>query len=519
MKYATIILVCLTIFVPLCTAAGAAEQIPLSQCVLLPVPGDPTISFRLWFKVGSQDDPPGKEGLAAITAAMLTEASTKQNRYEVILDRLYPLAGGYADSTSVEMTVISGRIHKDNLAEYYPLLMQAVLSPGFRQEDLDRIKGQTIDYLENGLRYSSDEELAKSVLYETIFAGTPYGHITAGHVKSLKSITLHDVRVFYVQHFTRDNLVVGLGGGYDAALLEKLCEDLAGLPPGGRVGPEEPTGNVSWHPLYPSPPAPEPKPIQGLQVTIIEKDAPATAISIGAPIDVLRGQKDFYPLAVANSWLGEHRHPASHLYQVIRELRGLNYGDYSYIEHFANGDSLQFPQPNDGRRQQIFEIWLRAVPHEVRHFVFREALRELKLLVDGGLDEKRCSTTTSALSKYVLHYAPTTMDRLGYALDDKFYGIEGSHLDIYRQRMQDMKPAEVNAAIAKHLQYKDLQIVIVTKDARSLADALVADAPSPITYPAPRPPAVLKEDEEIIRFPLGIKRENIRIIPVEKVFE
>ena len=61
--------------------------------------------------------------------------------------------------------------------------------------------------------------------------------------------------------------------------------------------------------------------------------------------------------------------------------------------------------------------------------------------------------------------------------------------------------------------------MIVTKDARSLADALVADAPSPITYPAPRPPAVLKEDEEIIRFPLGIKRENIRIIPVEKVFE
>ncbi len=74
---------------------------------------------------------------------------------------------------------------------------------------------------------TADEELAKSVLYETIFAGTPYGHITAGHVKSLKSITLHDVRVFYVQHFTRNNLVVGLGGGYDAALLEKLCEDLA----------------------------------------------------------------------------------------------------------------------------------------------------------------------------------------------------------------------------------------------------------------------------------------------------
>ena len=485
------------------------EPIPQSQCVLLPVPSDPTISFRLWFKVGSQDDLPGKEGLAAITAAMLTEASTKQNSYQAILEKLFPLAGGYSASTSVEMTVISGRIHKDNLAQYYPLLMQAVLSPAFRQEDLDRIKSETIDYLENGLRYSGDEELAKSVLYETIFVGTPYGHLTAGHVKSVKSITLDDVRKFYQRHFTPYNVVVGLGGGYDAALPKNLCEDLGALPV---------EMDNTFYTTYPPGP-PKPKPIRGLQVTIVEKDAPATAISIGAPIDVLRGQADFYPLAVANSWFGEHRNPASHLYQVIRELRGLNYGDYSYIEHFANGDALQFPQPNDGRRKQIFEIRIRAVPHEVRHFVLREALRELEHLVLYGLNEETVSTTSKSLSKYVLHFAPTTLDRLGYALDDKFYDIKGSHLDIYRNRMRDMTQQEVNAAIRKYLQYKNLQIVIVTKDARGLADALVADKPSPIKYPAPRPAEVLKEDEGIARFPLFIKRENIRIIPVEKVFE
>ena len=159
-------------------------------------------------------------------------------------------------------------------------------------------------------------------------------------------------------------MVVGLGGGYDAGNARKTLRRL------GRAA-----RRCSRHR---TPPPPQPKPIHGLQVTIVEKDAPATAISIGCPIDVLRGQKDLYPLAVANSWFGEHRHPGSHLYQVIRELRGLNYGDYSYIEHFANGDELQFPQPNDGRRQQIFEIWLRSVPHEVRHFVLRAALRELK---------------------------------------------------------------------------------------------------------------------------------------------
>ncbi len=74
----------------------AADQVPESNVVQLPVASDPTVSFRLWFRVGSQNDPPGKEGLAALTGAMLTEASTEQNAYERILELLYPMAAGYA---------------------------------------------------------------------------------------------------------------------------------------------------------------------------------------------------------------------------------------------------------------------------------------------------------------------------------------------------------------------------------------------------------------------------------------
>ena len=167
-----------------------------ANVVLLPVAGDPTISYPLLFHAGSQDDPPGKEGLAALTARMLAEGSTKQHRYQAILDLLFPMAGGYAASCSVEDRDISGRIHKDNLADFIRSFAGGPLAR-LPQEDLDRIRSDRISYLENSLRYSSDEELAKAVLYETIFAGTPYGHIPAGHVKSLKSITLDDVRVFY----------------------------------------------------------------------------------------------------------------------------------------------------------------------------------------------------------------------------------------------------------------------------------------------------------------------------------
>ena len=73
--------------------------------------------------------------------------------------------------------------------------------------------------------------------------------------------------------------------------------------------------------------------------------------------------------------------------------------------------------------------------------------------------------------------------------------FKGSHLDLYRDAMQSMTRERVNAAVRKHLQYKDLQIVIVTKDAKALREALISDAPSPITYPTPRPAEVLREDQ------------------------
>ncbi|MEX1275948.1 MAG: pitrilysin family protein [Bacteroidota bacterium] len=466
--------------------------------VLLPVPNDPTISFRIWFKAGSQNDPKGKEGLAEIVASMLTEAATTKNSYEQILEKLYPLAASYSNTMNAELTVITGRTHKDNLRDYYPLLIDAILAPAFKQEDLDRLKSQALNYLENTLRYSSDEELGKAVLYNDVFAGTPYGHITTGTIEAVKSITLEDVRGFYRKYYTRDNLVIGVGGGYEPALIEQLKTDLNQLP----------AGSVA------EVPKPQPNPISGFQVFMVEKDAPATAISMGYPMNILRGTKDWYALAIANSWLGEHRNSSSHLYQVIREERGLNYGDYSYIEHYPGGGQRQLPPQNVGRRVQLFEIWIRPVPNETRHFSLRAALREYRNLVENGMTQGDFDLTRNFLKKYVLNYAQTTMERLGYALDDKYYGIKGSHLDMFREMMDKLTVGEVNEAIKRHWQYGNMQIAIITKDAEAFKKALVEDSPSPITYATPKSDHVMKEDVEIVKFPVKVMPEHIRILPV-----
>lgn len=471
------------------------------QFVLLPVKNDPTISFRFVFLAGSQNDPRGKEGLAAITASMLTDAATKVNSYEAVLEKLYPLAAGYSATVSVEQALISGRVYKDNLKDYYPLLMDAILRPAFKQEDLERIKSQAVNYLENELRYSSDEELGKAVLYTTIFAGTHYGHITEGLVSSVKSITLDDVRAFYSRYYTAGNVLIGVGGGYDQALLESLKSDFSRLPAGAPK----------------LPPAPKPKPVKGMNFVIVDKDAQATAISMGFPIDVLRGQKDWYPLALATSWFGEHRNSSSHLYQVIREERGLNYGDYAYIENFPNGGMRTVPPENVARRKQIFEIWIRPVPNDTRFFTLRAALREYKHLVTNGLTKDQFLLTRSFLSKYIAHYAATTSERLGYALDDRFYHIRGSHLDRFRSALKSMTVREVNTAIKKHLKYGNMVVAVVTKDGEKFKETLMAGTPSPITYKTPKPESVLSTDTLIAKFPVKVR--SAKVVTVDDLFK
>lgn len=473
--------------------------------VLMQISNDPTISFNIWFKVGSQDDPVGKEGLAALTSQIMTNGATTNNKYEDILAKLYPLAAGYGAGTDKEMTTVGGRIHKDNLDEFYTLLMDAILNPAFNQDDFDRIKKNTLSGIENDLRFSSDEELGKATLHTTVFKGTPYGHITSGTVAGLNSITLEDVKAFYKKYYNKNNFVIGLAGGFDDAFVEKLRGDLNKLPDGQK------NAGQSFNPSK----------IEGLNVTLVEKKNESTAISFGFPISILRNDEDFVALDVFRSWLGEHRNQSSHLYQVIREERGMNYGDYAYIEAFLNGGSYSMPNPNNPRKHQLFEIWIRPVVHVNRHFALRAAIRELQMVVDNGMTEEDFQSTKQFLNKYSLHYAPTVSKRLGYQVDSKFYGVEddGNYIDYYRNKLSSLKLADVNAAIKKYIQYNDMVIAMISSGCEKLKEDLVNNVESPIEYSSEKEERIYEEDKIISNYKLNIDPSKVTIVPVEEMFE
>ena len=475
-----------------------------NEPVLFPVAQDPNVVFKLWFQVGSQDDPPGKEGLAALVGDLLSQGGTKSKSYDQILAELFPLAAGYSVSVDKEMTVVTGAVHRDKVAEFYALFSDAVLNPGFRAADFERLRDGAINALEKSLRFSSDEELGKAVLTASVFRGTRYAHPGLGTVQSLRSLTLEDARAFWEQHFTQQNVVLALGGAYDEKLLSRAQADLGRLPSG--------TPAKAAAPAVP--------PLTGRHAVIVEKPGPSTAISFGFPIDVHRGSREYYALWLANSWLGEHRNSSSHLYQVIREARGINYGDYSYIEAFPNGGRRQQPPTGVGRRAQMFEVWIRPVPEERAVFSLRAALREVEDLVANGMTREEFEFTQRFLQKYNLHFAEDTEARLGYAVDDRFYGLAEPHLTTFRRRMDELTLDEVNAALKKHLNPANVMFAFVTAHGAQLQEALTSGAPSPIDYGGvPKSDALLAEDKAIESYPLAIPGANITIVPVRQVFE
>jgi zinc protease len=256
---------------------------------------------------------------------------------------------------------------------------------------------------------------------------------------------------------------------------------------------------------------------RGIEVQLVQKETRATAISFGHPIDVTRSHPDFPALLVARSWLGEHRSSVSHLYQRIREVRGLNYGDYAYIEAFPRGMFQMRPDPNLARRAQLFEVWIRPVPPQNAHMALRIALFELRRLVREGLSQAAFEATRSYLMKSVLLMTATQDDRLGYALDSQWYGI-GDYPTYLRERLAKLRLEDVNSAIRRHLSGEDLVVILVTEDADELRDALLADTPSTIDYDAPKPPEVLAEDQEIGAMKLDIAPEAVTITPVDELF-
>jgi zinc protease len=103
----------------------------------------PLVSVATVVEATASTDPVGKEGLAELTAQALKEGTPDRNGVRLALD-LEKLgtsleAGADWDSTVASMTVL-----KSNLNRAFEIFADALRSPAFRHEDIDRLKAERL---------------------------------------------------------------------------------------------------------------------------------------------------------------------------------------------------------------------------------------------------------------------------------------------------------------------------------------------------------------------------------------
>jgi zinc protease len=497
------ILLALSISTGLALSAGPAQAQPPAasgvEVVTLPSAGSPLVAVRLQFNAGSIYDPPGKEGLAALTGLMIGQAGTRKHAYSDLLEALYPMAAAINVNTDREISVVEGLVHRDMLAGYTALLEEALLQPAFSQADFDRNQRQLVSLITNQLR-SNDEMLGLEMLQSELFQGTPYAHSSVGTVEGLGKITLDDVKKFYQDHYTQGSLMLGVAGGYPGDYVARLQKDLAVLPKGEK-------GRLTL------PPAPK---VQGRNFTLVEKETGSVGITFGYPLPVTRADADYYPLLVANSFLGEHRTMHGRLQQQLRVRRGLNYGNYSYIEYREAPPFTTTPIPGVPRREQYFSVWIRPVVPADAQFALRAGLSEVQRLRDRGLTQEEFAATRDFLVNYTKLWAQSLPQRLGFQMDSRFYGTP-YYIDEIDRRLKTLKVEEVNAAIKKYLSADSYDAVLVTANAQALKETLQKDEPSPKTYNSQAPADVLEADKTIQA--LKVQPTRVDVVPVAQAFQ
>ena len=493
------------------------------QFVELKQPNAPKMVVKFMFKNGSICDPQGKEGLTYTTSQVINQGGTGEFTYSDIQSKIYPMAANYSVLVDKEAVTFTFQFHKDWMEEFYPIIMGLITNPSFNQSDFDRVKKNQQAYVDQVIRASSDEEYSKKALEDFLFRGTNYQHMVEGKSSSVSSIALEDVKDYYKNFFTKNNLMIGISGNYPASFIEKLKSDIQKLP--------DTKPAILSAPVVQMP--------DGIDVEIISKEgAFGSAIFTGYPLNITRADDEFAALMVANSYLGEHRKSYSKLYQVIREQRSMNYGDYSYIEWYNNGGGNMVPPSGVPRQSNYFAIWIRPVQiakqlkmqyEELKdvnighaHFAIRMALREMDKMIKDGLSQEDFEATRAFLKSYIRLYIKNPDQQLGYLMDSKMYG-RNNYVEELGTLLTKLTLDDVNNAIKKYFQIDNMKITIVTdeSEAEPLAKSLKENSTSPMSYSnlvkAGLPEEILKEDAATENFKLNVK--NVTIVDSKDTFK
>jgi zinc protease len=410
----------------------------------------PLFDVTVFVGAGAAQDPPGKEGVAMLTASALKRGVDGMSA-EVLAEKIESLGGVIGAQAGTDATVVTAEFLSRDLTSGLDLLRRVIREPEFAREEVRRARDEQLANIVQGLEEPG--VIAERCFAPWLYGRHPYSLPVDGRRDSVKDLGRGDVRDFYDHWYRPNDTILVMVGDVQADDAVRRIEAAFG---DWKPSPEAVASRAG-----------APEPVASRRVLLVDKpDATQTQIRIGN-IAMARRDPDFLPSQVANTILGGGF--TSRLIEELRVKRSLTYGASSaFVARRVGGDF----------RIQTFT----KTPTTVE--TLRLALDVLGDFRSRPLEPKLVDKAKTYLrGQFPLKLEPPEAIAMRLA-EIEFNGLPQDELETYRGRVAAVTPAVAGEMARRHMPAPDDVAITVVGKASEIRAPLEA-AFGPVTVVSP----------------------------------
>jgi zinc protease len=385
----------------------------------------PMVLVEVMVDAGSRFDPAGREGVAYLTADLLTEGTAKRSGAEI--KEVIDFIGGSLDATAgVDYAAVSLQVLRDALDEGMDLLADVVLHPKFAAEEVARRREAVLASIRAGK--DNPNEVAARAFRRALFGSEPYGHPPEGLEESVPRIAREDVSAFFAKHYRPSRAHVIVVGDITVQEAKSRIEQAFARWDGTAPPPF----------VYPDPPPPAPRAVR------TDKPVSQASIVLGHR-GIARNNPDFETVSVMSYILGSGGF-SSRLMENIRTQAGLAYsvGSYFAVNQFPGSFQIVMQTKNESAA---------------------EAMQRARAEVARIRDEPVSEDELNDAKRYLTGSFPLRLDSNSNIVDFiaqiSYFDLGLDYADRYIERVNAVTAADVQRVAQKYLHPDQLVEVVV----------------------------------------------------------
>jgi zinc protease len=386
----------------------------------------PLIDGTIRIRGGSREEPADKAGMMAMYAEVWRTGGTTSKTGDELDDFLESHAARIEASESADSTFLSWSSLKENFDQVFPVLLDLLAHPQFRQDKLDLVQKQFLSVISR--RNDDVDEIAGRESTKLAYGkDNPYAR--TAEIYTVSAVTRQDLLAWHQRTMAPNNMIVGIAGDFDSAAMEqRLRQAFGAMPRGNAVAPAKP----AFH---------EPAP----GIYFVEKNDVNQSEITMVDLGIERLNPDFYAVEVMNQLFGGGF--ASRLFVDIRTRQGLAYS-------VGGGVGAGYDHPGITRLAMGTKSGSTAAGIE--------ALRkDMNELITGHVTEQEVKKAKDVILNSFIFEFDSKEKVLAERMRYEFYGYPPDFLERFRSGIEKVTPADVDRVARKYIHPDKMAVLVV----------------------------------------------------------